>query len=390
MAFGKTTAFHKIKKLDKRVRVIQGGTSAGKTIAILLLLLEYATANENKLITIAAVNYPHLRRGALRDFISILNDNNYWAYYGIEYNKAETTFKLYNGTMIEFVALNEFTARGARRDVLFINEANLINFETFQQLEIRTKDFIIIDYNPTSEFYAHTELVSKRDDVDFIIATYKDNEALDKNIVNAIEQRKQNTNWWRVYGLGEIGELEGLIYSGWKMLTDIPKEAESIGYGLDFGYTNDPTSIIEVYKYDGGYILDEICYRTGMFNSDIGKQIKDAKLDNKLGIGDSSEPKSIAELVNMSITISGAVKKSGDSKMSYNQWAISKLQEMKISYTANSRNIQREYLSYMWKTDRTGKSLNIPEDGNDHAMDAIKYKLIDLITPKIQYDWSVR
>jgi phage terminase large subunit len=389
MSYGRTTAYHRIAKLNKRVRVIQGGTSAGKTIATLLLLLEYATKHDGKLITIAAANYPHLRRGALRDFKNILNDNNYWSYYRIQENKAETTFTLFNGTVIEFVALNEFTARGARRDVLFVNESNLISFETFQQLEIRTKEFIIIDYNPTSEFWAHTELVAKRDDVDFIISTYKDNEALDSNIVKAIELRKDNKNWWRVYGLGEIGELEGLVYSGWQMVTEIPETAELLGYGLDFGYTNDPTAIVAVYKHDGGYILDEVCYQTGLFNDAIAKIIKEAGLDKSLGVGDSSEPKSLGELQRDGILIKGAEKRSGDKTKNYNQWAISKLQEMTISYTANSRNIQREYLSYMWQTDRTGKSLNIPQDGNDHLLDAAKYKLVDLLSPKLDYGWEV-
>lgn len=379
MAFGKTTAYYKIKALDKRIRVLQGGTSAGKTVATLIQLIEYATANKGKLITIAAANYPHLRRGAMRDFKNILDENNLWNYYKIDHNKAESTFTFHNGSTIEFVALNEFTARGSRRDVLFVNEANLITFETFQQLEIRTKDFVIIDYNPTSEFWAHTELVSKRDDVDFIILTYKDNEALDEQIVRAIELRKGNKNWWRVYGMGEIGELEGLVYSGWKMITDIPDTAELLGYGLDFGYTNDPTTIIKVHKHDGGYVLDEVCYQQGLFNNHIAEIIKDNKLDGVMGVGDSSEPKSIDELVSYGITIRGASKRSGDKTKSYNQWAISKIQELDISYTANSVNLRKEYLSYSWATDRTGKSLNIPIDGNDHALDAVKYKLIDII-----------
>lgn len=379
MAFGKTTAYFKIKALKRRIKVLQGGTSAGKTIATLIQLIEYATANKGKLITVAAANYPHLRRGALRDFKNILDENNLWNYYKIEHNKSDSTFTFYNGSTIEFVALNEFTARGSRRDVLFVNEANLITYETFQQLEIRTKDFVIIDYNPTSEFWAHTELVGQRDDVDFIILTYKDNEALDEQIVRAVELRKGNKNWWRVYGMGEIGELEGLVYSGWKMITDIPDTAELLGYGLDFGYTNDPTTIIKVYKHDGGYVLDEVCYQQGLFNNHIAEIIKDNKLDNVMGVGDSSEPKSIDELVSYGITIRGASKRSGDKTKSYNQWAISKIQELNISYTANSVNLRKEYLSYSWATDRTGKSLNIPIDGNDHALDAVKYKLIDII-----------
>lgn len=390
MAYGKTTAYHRISALKKRVRVIQGGTSAGKTIATLLYLLEYATSHERKYITIAAANYPHLRRGALRDFRNILDENNLWDYYKIEYNKAESTFVLWNGTTIEFVALNEFTARGARRDVLFVNEANLINFETYEQLEIRTKDFAIIDFNPTSEFWAHTELVAKQD-VDFIISTYKDNEALDENIVKAIESRKGNKNWWRVYGMGEIGELDGLVYSGWRAIPDIPSAAELLGYGLDFGYTNDPTAIVAVYKYEKGYILDEICYRPGLFNNNIADIIRGANFQNVLGIGDSSAPKDIAELESYGITIKGAIKSSGDKNKSYNQWAVSKIQEMEISYTNRSTNLQKEYLSYMWATDRTGKSLNVPQDGGDHLLDAAKYKLIDLLSPKLDWDaWQVK
>ena len=390
MAFGKTTAYYKIKALDKRIRVLQGGTSAGKTVATLIQLIEYATANKGKLITIAAANYPHLRRGAMRDFKNILDENNLWNYYKIDHNKAESTFTFYNGSTIEFVALNEFTARGSRRDVLFVNEANLIAFETFQQLEIRTKDFVIIDYNPTSEFWAHTELVGQRDDVDFIILTYKDNEALDDQIVRAIELRKGNKNWWRVYGMGEIGELEGLVYSGWEMIDEVPEEAELTGYGLDFGYTNDPTAIVAVYKHDGGFILDELCYRTGLFNDDIAEIIKEHSLESLMGVGDSSEPKSIDEIARHNITIKGAQKKSGEPAKSYNQWAISKIQELKISYTANSHNLRKEYLGYMWATDRTGKSLNIPEDGTDHILDAMKYKLIDLLyAPKIQFYGSL-
>lgn len=389
MAFGKTTAYYKIKALKKRIKVLQGGTSAGKTVATLIQLIEYATANKGKLITIAAANYPHLRRGAMRDFKNILDENNLWNYYKIEHNKAESTFTFFNGSTIEFVALNEFTARGSRRDVLFVNEANLIAFETFQQLEIRTKDFVIIDYNPTSEFWAHTELVGQRDDVDFIILTYKDNEALDEQIVRAIELRKGNKNWWRVYGMGEIGELESLVYSGWEMIDEVPEEAELTGYGLDFGYTNDPTAIVAVYKYNDRFILDEICYQTGLFNDQIAEIIKRNKLENYLGVGDSAEPKSIAELVRDGINIKGVTKTSGDKTKTYNQWAISKIQEMKISYTANSINLRKEYLSYSWAKDRAGKTLNVPEDGADHLMDALKYKLVDMLAPKVEY-WGLR
>lgn len=385
MAYGKTSAYYEIEKLKKRVKVIQGGSSAGKTIAILLLLIDYATRNPNKLISVAGVNMPHLKRGAKRDLRNILTENNYWDYYKIVENKAESTFTFFNGTVIEFLALDEGKARGARRDVLFVNEANLIDYETFNQLEIRTKEIVYIDFNPTSEFWAHTELVGVRDDVDFIIVTYKQNEALDEAIVQALERRKHNKNWWRVYGEGQIGGLEGLVYSGWTGIDKVPDSAELIGYGLDFGYTNDPTAIVAVYKHEGGYLLDEICYKTGLFNKDIAEIIKSHNLQSVMGVGDSSEPKSIAEISSEGINLIGATKTSQDKGKTYNQWAISKIQEMKIYYTNSSVNLRKEYLGYMWATDRTGKTLNLPMDGNDHLLDAAKYRLIQTLAPKIPW-----
>lgn len=390
MSYGKTSAYFEISKLKKRIRVIQGSSSAGKTVAILLLLIDYATRNPNKLISIAGVNMPHLKRGAKRDLKNILTENNYWDYYKIIENRAESTFTFFNDTVIEFLALDEGKARGARRDVLFVNEANLIDYETFNQLEIRTKETVYIDYNPTSEFWAHTELVGVRDDVDFIIVTYKQNEALDKAIVQALERRKHNKNWWRVYGEGQIGELEGLVYSGWQSVDKVPGSAELIGYGLDFGYTNDPTAIVCVYKHEGGYLLDEICYRNGLFNSDIADILIDHNLQNVLGVGDSSEPKSIAEIASRGINLIGATKTSQDKGKTYNQWAISKIQEMNIYYTNSSVNLRKEYLGYMWASDRTGKTLNVPVDGMDHLLDAMKYRLIQTLVPKVQYDWEVR
>lgn len=383
MAYGKTSAYFKIKALDRRIKVIQGGTSASKTISIMEILIEYATRNKNKLITVASVNLPHLKRGALRDLKNILTENQLWGYYGVEENKAGYTFTFNTGSVIEFVALDEQKARGSRRDVLFMNEANLIPYEVFDQLEVRTREDIYVDYNPTYEFWAHTELVMKRDDVSFLILTYKDNEALDQSIVDSIERRKENYNWWRVYGEGQTGKLEGLVYN-WSQEA-LPDYAELLGYGLDFGYTNDPTAIVAVYKADGAYYLDEICYKSGLFNKDIAEIIIQHNLQNVLGVGDSSEPKSIAEIKSEGIKIIGATKTSQDKTKTYNQWAISKIQEMTIKYTPNSTNLHKEVMSYMWKTDKTGKSLNIPNDGNDHALDATKYRLIELLAPKMEW-----
>lgn len=383
MAYGRTTAYYKLKELKGRVVVAQGGTSASKTISIMELLLEYATSHNNKLITVASVNLPHLKRGAIRDLRNILTENQLWGYYQVDWNKTGHTFTFSTGSVIEFVALDEGKARGSRRDVLFVNEANLISYEVFDQLEVRTKEKIYVDYNPTYEFWAHTELIGK-DGVDFIILTYKDNEALDTAIIDSIERRKTNENWWRVYGLGQTGKLEGLVYN-WSQ-APLPDYAELLGYGLDFGYTNDPTAVVAVYRADNSYYLHEICYKTGLFNKDIAQILLDNQLQNVLGVGDSSEPKSIAEIASAGVKIIGATKTSQDKTKSYNQWAISKIQEMNIKYTPESTNLHKEVMSYMWKTDKTGKSLNIPEDGNDHLLDAAKYRLIELLAPKME--WS--
>lgn len=382
MAYGKTSAYYKLKELKSRIVVAQGGTSASKTISIMELLLEYATSHNNKLITVASINLPHLKRGAIRDLRNILTENQLWDYYQVDWNKTGHTFTFSTGSVIEFVALDEGKARGSRRDVLFVNEANLIPYEVFDQLEVRTKEKIYVDYNPTYEFWAHEELIGK-DGVDFIILTYKDNEALDQAIIDSIERRKENVNWWRVYGLGQTGKLEGLVYN-WTQEA-LPDYAELIGYGLDFGYTNDPTSIVAIYKADGAHYLHEVCYTPKLFNKDIAQIIIDNQLQSVLGVGDSSEPKSIAEIAAAGIKIIGATKTSQDKSKTYNQWAISKIQEMTIKYTPESSNLHKEVMSYMWKTDKTGKSLNIPVDGNDHALDAAKYRLIETLAPKMEW-----
>jgi len=270
----KTTAQKKIAQLRKRVRIIQGGTSSSKTFTILIFLIQYAIDNPNSEISVVSESIPHIKRGALKDFIKIMrwignfNESNF--------NQSNLTYRFTKGSYIEFFSADQpDKLRGARRDILFINECNNVNFESFQQLNIRTKKFIYLDFNPTSEFWVHKELKDEPDS-DFLILTYKDNEALDNSIVQQIEKNRLKAetsaywaNWWRVYGLGEIGMLEGVIFSNWKQIDVLPKEAKLIGIGLDFGYTNDPTSAIEIYNYNGTRILNELVYQTGMLNSDI-------------------------------------------------------------------------------------------------------------------------
>jgi phage terminase large subunit len=368
--FVETTAFKKIASLKKRIRICQGGTSASKTISILLYLIAYAQTDKKKTLTsVVSESIPHLKRGAIRDFKNIMQEHNYWD--ESRWSASDSIYTFETGSQIEFFSTdNGDKLRGARRDRLFMNEANNNTFEAFEQLEVRTKEFIILDYNPTNEFWALTELKDRRDDVDFIILTYKDNEGLPPEIIATIEQRKNRANWWRVYGEGQLGEVEGRIYTNWAIIDEIPHEARLERRGLDFGYTNDPSAIVDVYYYNGGYILNEICYSKGLSNKQIADTIL-AQEKQCLVIADSAEPKSIDEIRSYGINIQPATKGQG----SLNQ-GIQYVQDQTISMTKNSLNLIKEYRNYLWSTDKTGKTLNEPEGGLDHAMDATRYALV--------------
>lgn len=366
MIYQKTQSLVKIAKLENRIRIISGGTSSSKTISILLYLIAEAQADEEPSLTsVVSESVPHLRRGAIRDFKNILQGHKYWK----ERNWSNFTYTFETGSKIEFFGADQSDKlRGGRRDRLFINEANNVTKDAFDQLEVRTKEYVFIDFNPTYEFWAFTDLKGK-DYVDFITLTYKDCEkALDPRIVKSIESRKDNKQWWLVYGLGQLGEVEGKVYKDWKIIDEIPHEARLERYGMDFGYTNDPSSIVAIYKYNDGFILDEITYQKGLSN----KQIADI-LNNQpkaLVIADSSEPKSIDEIKSYGVNIIGAVK----GQDSVNQ-GIQYVQDQRISMTKRSINVIKEYRNYLWKTDKEGKIINTPEDIFNHAMDAVRYGL---------------
>lgn len=302
----------------------------------------------------------------MRDFLSIMQKHNY--YKDESWNKSDYIYTFETGSKIEFFSADQpDKVRGPRRDRLFINEANNIPYEAFDQLEVRTKDFVFLDYNPTNEFWFYTE-VQKRNDVEHIILTYKDNEALDKQIVASIEQRKSNAQWWRVYGEGQLGVSEGRIYKDWAIIDSIPHEARLERYGMDFGYTNDPTAIIKLYKYNGGFIVDEVAFQKGLSN----RQIADILLNTEKAmiVADSAEPKSIDEIKSYGLNIIPCKKGAG----SVNQ-GIQFVQDQRISVTKRSLNVLKEYKNYLWATDREGKSTNTPESGFDHTMDALRYAL---------------
>ena len=364
----RTTAINKILALKKRIKIIQGGTSAGKTFGILPILIDKAAKTGGLEISVVAESIPHLRRGALRDFLKVMKWTN--RFVDDRFNKSLLKYEFANGSFIEFFSADDSSKlRGARRDILYVNECNNVNFEAYNELSIRTKKEVYLDFNPANEFWV--EEIKEDKEADFIILTYKDNEALDKGIVDQIEKNRLKAetstywrNWWKVYGLGELGMLEGVVFSNWKPIDIIPNEARLIGIGMDFGYTNDPTSIIEVWKHNETRILNEIVYQTGLLNSDIAKLLpKDVPV-----YADSAEPKSIADIQRYGITIKGVTK--GRDSINY---GIDVMQRENYLVTSKSINLIKELRSYCWDSDKTGKRLNKPVDNYNHAIDAVRY-----------------
>jgi phage terminase large subunit len=303
------------------------------------------------------------------------------------WNRTDFIYTFETGTKIEFFSAdNADKVRGPRRDDLFINEANNVSYETYTQLAIRTNGNIYLDYNPVSQFWVHDEIKDKLPN-DFIILTYKDNESLPQSIVDEIEARKERKGWWAVYGMGELGEVEGKIYKDWQIIDEIPHEARLERIGLDFGYTNDPSVIVGIYKYNDGFILDEITYQKGLSNRQIADILQNQP--QSIVVADSAEPKSIDEIKSYGVNIQPANKGQGSVSQ-----GIQYVQDQRISVTKRSTNIIKEYRNYLWETDRDGKILNEPEHHYSHSMDAIRYALstykqtvLDDLTPIQSTDW---
>lgn len=378
--FKRTTATNKVLALKKRIKIVQGGSSASKTYSILAVLIDKAIKYPNTEISVVAETIPHLRRGALKDFLKILKWTN--RYYDEQFNKSLLVYQFKNGSYFEFFSADDSSKlRGARRDILYINECNNVTFESYNELAIRTKKEVYLDFNPANEFWVHTELKDEPDS-DFIILTYKDNEALDKSIVEQIEKNKEKAktssywaNWWNVYGLGLVGSLEGVVYNNWRIVDLILPEARLIGIGLDFGYTNDPTAIVEIYQYNGQRILNELVYRTGMLNTDIAKELP----KNVPIYADSAEPKSIEEIRRQGLTIKGVTK--GKDSITY---GIDVMQRQDYLVTSTSTNLIKELRGYCWDTDKNGVRLNKPT-GADHLLDAVRYHEMETLGLNTSY-----
>lgn len=388
----RTTALNKIEELILEptfYKVIQGGMRAGKTVAIMMLLTGYAESYPNSKITVVGQSYNHLKDGAIDDFKKIMQGTNRWE--DDKFNKSELNYEFINGSVMQFRSIDKMKAHGLSRDVLFVNEANAFTYETFDQLASRTTDFVIVDYNPTSKFWAHEQLVEgkHKDRTSFIILTYKDNEALSKQIVENIESHKpQNgeepSNYWTVYGLGQIGSLEGNIYQGW-----IAEDKKPDGFilkrrGVDFGFSNDPTAVVDVYENENKEIFVEtMIYERGLLTPELIAKME--KLEPTLAVCDNARPEIIAEMKRSGLRAIACDKTAGE-KMNGKRYNIELVQRRIVHYLKTDKDLSKEYLSYAWRKKRsTGEWLDEPEDGNDHDLDALSYALRDMAKRRIEF-----
>lgn len=367
-----TTALQKLLKLKKKIRDVRGGTGAGKSVGILLWDIDYGQANKGKVIDVVSESYPHLEQGVIREFKNVMIDRKYWK--DERWNGSKHIYTFETGSTIQFQSYDKLgKAHGPRRDVLHLNECNWLPWDVVDQLITRTRDVVWCEYNPSSEFWMHTEIIGKREDVESLKLVYTDNEGLSASERAEIESRRNNPRWWRVYGEGELGEAEGRIFTGWKIIDEIPHEARLEGYGLDFGYDPDPAALVAVYYYNGGYILDELLYQREIDNLTLAKMFKN--LPRGLVIADSAEPKSIKEISSFGVNIIGADK--GPESVRY---GVKTLQAQRISVTAKSINLIKEYRNFYQATDRkTNVQIIGKYDGIRHALDAARYKLCSLI-----------
>ena len=348
-----------------RYVINEGGTRSGKTFAVLSVLISIACVNK-VVISVVSETFPHLRKGAIRDFQNILQEWGLWN--ESQWSKSESTYNFPSGSIIEFFSVDSpGKVHGPARDILFINEAQNISYDIARHLFVRTTGTIFIDFNPTHEFWAHTEL--KQDArCKWIHSTYRDNGYLTPEQVREIERNKHNIAWWTVYGEGQIGKLEGLVYPNYELIDTMP-DGDGI-FGLDFGYTNDPAAVVRcIVKGDNLYLHEEV-YETGLLNSALVERLAGAGVRKNYDeiFADSAEPKSIDEISSYGYNVKKADKGS-DSVLA----GIQFINGFKIHVTKSSTNLIKELRSYTYVQDKDGKFTNKPIDDFNHSLDAVRY-----------------
>lgn len=359
----------------------EGGTRSGKTYTNLQLLYLMAQADTTPTInSVVSESLPHLKLGAVRDFQDFMMKDELWD--ASAWNKSESYYTFPNGSIMEFFGVDALgKVHGPARHRLFINEAQNVQWEIARQLMVRTKGLVMWDYNPTHRFWAH-EQFENDPRCAHVHSTYKDNSQLDRNIIEEIERNKNDKNYWRVYGLGLVGILEGLIYQNFTQIDEMPDPAGfKESYGLDFGFTNDPTAIIHCLVHTGRkeIYLDEVCFQRGLQNPDIAAILKGLGLKRGQGpivYADCAEPKSIEEIKSYGINV---LKSDKTAKI---KEQIGFINGYRLFVTKRSVNLIKELRIYAWKKLGEGQFANEPIDFCNHACDAFRY---GIYTPFAQF-----
>ncbi len=369
------STYYHVKKSKAKIQVHQGGTRSGKTYSICQALIELCYKNRGAgiVITIVRKTFPALRSSVMRDFFDILTEGG--NYYEENHNKSQATYTLF-GNLVEFISADQpQKLRGRKRTMLYINEANELSLEDWRQLILRTTDKTIIDYNPSDQYHWIYEYVLNRDDVDFFQTTYLDNPFLEQSVIDEIERFKEtDENYWRIYGLGERGVNTAAVFPQWQVADQIPERAKLVAYGMDWGFTNDPTALVSVWREDYSLYIKEHLYKTGLTNRDISLELDKLELDRTPIICDSAEPKSIEELHRLGHNVKPS-KKGPDSI----RLGIDIMKRHKLYILKESLNAQKEFRNYRWETNKDGVQLSKPVDHNNHIVDAVRYVCINRI-----------
>ena len=374
--------FHSLQTTSKKIVAHQGGTRSGKTYNILLwIIFDYCNINTGKTVTICRNTFPALRATVMRDFFDILKKHD--IYLEQDHNKTNSEYKLF-GNLVEFISLDQpQKVRGRKRDMLFCNEANELTYEQWNQLVFRTLDKIILDFNPSDEFHFIYDKILTREDCDFYITTYKDNPFLDRTLVEEIERLKEtDEQYWQIYGLGLRGISKATIFSSTEGKR--PEDAQLVGYGMDLGFSVDPSSLIEVYQKDYTLYCRELLYRTMMTTADLHNFLKTQNLQEYVYI-DSAEPRLIEELRRMGNKVRPTLKGQDSIRA-----GIDLLKRYKLVIDPQSDNLIREMRNYKWQEDRTGKLLNKPVAANDHTIDSLRYATYNVLSRPNYGKYAIR
>lgn len=352
-----------------RTFVNQGGTSSGKTYTLMQVLIFHALNNNGCVITVAGQDLPNLKVGAMRDAKTIVNGSD-WLRNFFKFNESGSFFQGVNNSIIEFKSYqNEQDAKNGKRDFLFINEANGVSYSIYWQLSIRTRQKVYLDYNPSERFWVHNDVIGRKG-VKLIISDHRGNPFLtaeEHARIEAIEDEEL----FKVYARGLTGKLSGVIFPNFSIVDELPSREEwkLYGYGLDFGFTNDPTALVQCVIAHGELWVDLLVYETELTNPMIADKAKANGITRKTQIvADSAEPKSIAELNNLGLWVVPTSK--GKDSIAV---GIDVLHRYKINVTRRSTPLIEEMQAYKWETDRDGNKTNKPIDKFNHAIDAIRY-----------------